>query len=201
MTVVILVLRLLAEAGAISAPLLVSLSRRRATQSNAVTIRPAGGPVQLTSRVPLISNVLAILMFFCCLWGPFDLPGLSEIVSIALAAFGLAVVMAGLAIMLRARAALGDSWSFAPRASQGMGLATSGLYSQVRHPIYLAMVLLFFGTAVAFANWLAILFVLLLILPTLVWRALVEERLLVQVFGQQYVTYRRQTKMFVPYLL
>ncbi|HEV2969551.1 MAG TPA: isoprenylcysteine carboxylmethyltransferase family protein [Pirellulales bacterium] len=201
MTVVILVLRLLAEAGALSAPLLVSLSRRRATQPEAVMIHSTDGPIQSTSRAPLISNLLAILAFFCCLWGPFELPGLSESANISLAALGLAVVIAGMVIMLRARAALGDSWSFAPKASHGTGLATSGLYGHVRHPIYLGMALLFFGTAVAFANWLSILFALLLIVPTLVWRALVEERLLVHVFGDQYVAYRRQTKMFVPYLL
>jgi protein-S-isoprenylcysteine O-methyltransferase Ste14 len=198
---VVLARRLLAEAGAISAPLLVSLSRRQATQPVAAMVRSTDGPMLSTSRVPLILNAVAILVFFCCLWGPFDLPGLSETASVSLAALGLTVVIAGLVVMLRARAALGASWSFAPKASHGTGLATSGLYGKVRHPIYLGMALLFFGTAVAFANWLAILFALLLIVPTLVWRALIEERLLLQVFGDQYVAYRRQTKMFVPYLL
>jgi protein-S-isoprenylcysteine O-methyltransferase Ste14 len=106
-----------------------------------------------------------------------------------------------LVVILGARAALGASWSFAPKASEATGLATSGPYAWVRHPIYLGMILMFFGTAVAFANWLAVLLVLLLILPTLVWRARVEERLLAQVFGDQYAAYRLRTKMIVPYLL
>jgi protein-S-isoprenylcysteine O-methyltransferase Ste14 len=63
------------------------------------------------------------------------------------------------------------------------------------------MLLAFLGVALTWASWAAVLAALLLILPTLLWRTVVEERLLVQVFGQEYQAYRQKTRRIVPYLL
>jgi len=64
MTVAILAFRLLAEAGVLAGPLLVSLFRPRPAQPESALTRPASGLAQRTRRVPLVANLLAILMFF-----------------------------------------------------------------------------------------------------------------------------------------
>jgi protein-S-isoprenylcysteine O-methyltransferase Ste14 len=57
------------------------------------------------------------------------------------------------------------------------------------------------GQAVAFDSAPALLIVLTGVIPSFVWRAFDEESVLVRVFGEQYVSYRKQTKMFIPYVL
>ena len=57
------------------------------------------------------------------------------------------------------------------------------------------------GQAVAFNSAPALLIVLTCVIPSFVWRALEEERVLVSVFGEPYISYRKQTKMIVPYVL
>jgi protein-S-isoprenylcysteine O-methyltransferase Ste14 len=52
-----------------------------------------------------------------------------------------------------------------------------------------------------FANFSTFGLFLTCVIPSFVWRAFEEERVLVSVFGEPYVSYRRQTKMFVPYVL
>ena len=120
--------------------------------------------------------------------------------ALPLALSGCLVAVAGAALVLRSRAELGPAWSFVPRAGQGTGLVTTGPYRLVRHPIYLGLVLLALGQALAFSSWLACLIVLVGIVPTFAWRARAEDTLLIRTFGARYALYRRQTKIIIPHL-
>ena len=88
-----------------------------------------------------------------------------------------------------------------PIADEATGLVTTGPYRLVRHPIYLGLSMLAMGEALAFASWPAFLVVLAGIVPTFVWRASAEEKLLTATFGERYARYRKQTKMIIPRLL
>jgi len=189
-------LRAVAEAGAVAGPLLVWLRRDDALPA-AVVAGPDEPPAR-SSRLPLAANVLALVAFFSTLWGPFQCPGIPAGALPVLGAAGVAVVAAGAWVMVAARRALGAAWRFVPAASRRTGLTTAGPYRFVRHPIYLGMAVSFLGTAVAFANWLSLVIYLLLVVPALAWRAIVEDRLLAQVFGSEHADYRRRTKMLIP---
>ena len=76
-----------------------------------------------------------------------------------------------------------------------------GSYRFVRHPIYLGLALLAMGEAVAFSSWPAFMIVLFGIVPTFVWRARAEEKLLSRTFGEDYAVYRQRTKIIIPHLL
>ena len=95
----------------------------------------------------------------------------------------------------------GAAWSLVPTTDQGTGLVTTGLYRLIRHPIYLGLSMLAMGQALAFSSWPAVLAVFSAIVPTFVWRAYAEEKLLTEMFGDRYCHYRGQTKMMIPYLL
>ena len=118
-----------------------------------------------------------------------------------LAASGALLGVAGVALVVRSRAELGPAWSFVPKAGQETGLVTTGPYRLVRHPIYLGLVLLAMGEALAFGSWPAVAIVLFGIIPTFAWRARVEESLLGRTFGESYTLYRKQTRMLIPHLL
>jgi protein-S-isoprenylcysteine O-methyltransferase Ste14 len=122
-------------------------------------------------------------------------------VALLLALCGCLLVVAGSALVVRSRRELGSAWSFVPMAVQGTGLITTGPYRLVRHPIYLGLVLLATGEALAFGSWPALMTVLCGIIPTFAWRAHAEEALLSQTFGESYALYRKQTQMIIPHLI
>jgi protein-S-isoprenylcysteine O-methyltransferase Ste14 len=76
-------------------------------------------------------------------------------------------------------------------------LATEGLYSRVRHPRYLQLLLALLGYAL-FANYLAAYVVTLL---AFVWVRLVvpvEERELRERFGEEHTRYCERVPRFIP---
>ncbi len=151
------------------------------------------------ARTPVAANLAAFGLFFPSL---VIFSGSTEgSAALLLAASGSLVALAGAALVVRSRAALGGAWSLVPAADQGTGLVTTGPYRVVRHPIYLGLALLATGEALAFASWPAVLIVLTAIVPTFAWRARAEETLLSRTFGERYALYRKQTRMIIPYLL
>ncbi len=150
-------------------------------------------------RVPVVANVTACALFFPIL---LTLPGtLVGYAALLLALIGCILAVAGVAIVLRCRMELGPAWSLAPTAHEAMGLVTTGPYRLVRHPIYLGLSMLALGQALAFASWPAFLVLLAGIIPTFVWRAAAEEKVLTATFGKRYALYQTQTKMILPHLL
>jgi protein-S-isoprenylcysteine O-methyltransferase Ste14 len=79
-------------------------------------------------------------------------------------------------------------------------LITVSLYKYIRHPLYLSLILFSFG---AFFKHIDIFQSILLILNiiSLILTAKVEEKELINKFGNEYKEYINKTKMFIPYVL
>lgn len=88
-----------------------------------------------------------------------------------------------------ARVQLGSAFSF---RAQARHLVTTGLYSRIRHPVYLFGSIAGLASVVALQVWWVLLLALLLE-PITVRRAIQEERVLVAAFGDEYARYREQT--------
>ena len=88
-----------------------------------------------------------------------------------------------------ARWQLGDAFSVAPEARH---LVTRGLYSKIRHPIYLFGTLAFLFVVLALQGWAALIIWAVVILIQ-VLRIRREERVLAATFGEEYAAYRRRT--------
>ena len=177
---------------AIAGPLLLAVGGRGRKRSR-------GGDRRRGDRTPVLANFAAFALFFAFLAA---FAGNAEgLVALLLALCGCLLALAGIALVLWSRAELGSAWSFVPMADQGTGLVTTGPYRVVRHPIYLGLSMLAMGEALAFGSWPAVAVVFSTIVPTFVWRAWAEERLLADTFGQRYAVYRKQTRMIVPRLL
>jgi protein-S-isoprenylcysteine O-methyltransferase Ste14 len=191
MSTLVTVLRTLALL-AFAGPMLLGLSGRRGEPRPRA--RRCGA-----DRAPVVANLAAFGLFFPSLM---IFSGSSES-SMALlsASLGSLLAVAGAALVVSSRAALGPAWSFVPKADQETGLVTTGPYRLVRHPIYLGFILLAVGQALSFISWPAFLIVLSGIVPTFAWRARAEEKLLSRTFGERYAVYKRQTKMIIPHLL
>ena len=115
---------------------------------------------------------------------------------------GIVFIIMATIISYVARRELGNNW--APAAAyqikKDQQLVTSGIYSYIRHPIYLGVVLTFLGVELIVGSYLVLLF--MIIVP---WVAYIqskkEEKILIEHFGQQYKEYQKKTFLFLPYLL
>lgn len=92
---------------------------------------------------------------------------------------------------------LGNRFSGLVAIQPGHTLETRGIYSLIRNPSYLGMLVNMLGWGLAFRGWTGILITFLLLVP-LVSRIRAEERLLHSHFGAQYDTYCAHTWRLIP---
>jgi len=93
---------------------------------------------------------------------------------------------------------LGPAWSFVPVAEAATGLVTTGPYRLLHHPIYLGLSVLALGQALAFASRPAFLVLLTVVIPTFVWRAGAEEKVLTGTLGERYALYQTHNRKDHP---
>lgn len=113
---------------------------------------------------------------------------------------GLAMTAGGIAFAVWARFVLGQNWSSTVTLKQGHELIRRGPYALVRHPIYSGILLGLLGTALCVGETRALIGLALFLAGW--WRkALDEEALMIEQFGQQYLQYRREVKALIPFIL
>jgi len=79
-------------------------------------------------------------------------------------------------------------------------LIKEGPYKYVRNPMYLADLLLYGGFAIAFGAWFSFAFTLLALLPMLLGRIKIEEKILSEKFGIEYKEWVKSTKRILPFI-
>jgi protein-S-isoprenylcysteine O-methyltransferase Ste14 len=92
---------------------------------------------------------------------------------------------------------LGHRFSGLVAIQEGHNLVTTGIYSIIRHPSYLGLLLNSLGWGLAFRSSVGVLLTLLLI-PPLLARIRAEEKLLCSQFGSEYEAYRARTWRLIP---
>jgi protein-S-isoprenylcysteine O-methyltransferase Ste14 len=84
---------------------------------------------------------------------------------------------------------------------QGHTLTRSGPYRFVRHPIYTGLLLAIFGSGViALGEWRGLL-ALALVTAACLRKVQIEERFLLEQFGDAYARYRQEVAALVPGVL
>lgn len=79
-------------------------------------------------------------------------------------------------------------------------LVQSGIYAYIRHPLYLSVLLL--GTGIMLKDISSVQLLLGTInIIALIFTALIEEKEMVMKFGDEYRTYMKNTKMFIPFII
>ena len=113
---------------------------------------------------------------------------------------GFGLCFCGAALAIWSRYLLGRNWSATVQLKQEHELITSGPYRLIRHPLYTGLLVLFIGNAIMVGDWRGLLAVAIMFVSF--WFKLrLEERWLLQHFGNTYSAYQRRTKMLVPVLL
>jgi methanethiol S-methyltransferase len=94
---------------------------------------------------------------------------------------------------------LSSAWRVLYDAQKNHKLAVTGLYAHMRHPQYVAFVLIMFGFLL---QWPTLVTLMMFPILVLVYARLAktEERDMLAEFGQDYDAYRRRTPAFIPSL-
>lgn len=87
---------------------------------------------------------------------------------------------------------------WARRSQLGQPLRATGPYHVLRHPAYTGYLIAGLGLALGYASIWGALALLFLLLPAVLWRIRVEEKLLSVNFGTQFVEYASRTKRLIP---
>lgn len=113
---------------------------------------------------------------------------------------GTALVVAGMAFSIWARAYLGRNWSGVVTLKTDHELIRSGPYRFVRHPIYTGLLVAIAGSAMVRGEWRGV--VAIAIAIAALWRKLrLEERWLGETFGDEYAKYRAEVSALIPFVL
>ena len=112
---------------------------------------------------------------------------------------GVVLFAAGGVLRLWPVFVLGQRFSGLVAIQRGHTLVTNGIYSRIRNPSYLGLLVNMLGWALTFRSGVGILLTALTI-PILIARIHSEERLLHEHFGAEYAAYCAHTSRLIPWL-
>jgi len=104
----------------------------------------------------------------------------------------------GAALFVWARRALGDSYSGHVSVTEDQRLVQGGPYRFIRHPAYAGYLWISLGLAVGYSSLAGLAAALFVLLPSVIYRIRVEDKLLAEHFGAQFDEYARRVKRLLP---
>ncbi len=107
-------------------------------------------------------------------------------------------VVLGVIFAVWARVNLGRNWSYAPAVKENHELVTSGPYRLVRHPIYTGIILAALGTALSGTSFGIALFLIAFFMFS--FRIKKEEKIMLELFPNEYLSYQARTKRLIPFV-
>jgi len=111
---------------------------------------------------------------------------------------GVACSLTSFAIRRSAIRALGKFWSLHVEMREGHEFVTAGPFAHARHPVYFSMILELLGIGLIVNAWITLGVVFAIFTPTMIVRVRIEERALLEKFGDAYKSYMRTTPAIIP---
>jgi protein-S-isoprenylcysteine O-methyltransferase Ste14 len=186
--------RLLLFSGLVLHKLVWEVLKRTDTPSQANNAQPAG----VFKRVVKTGKTL-FLIFLVIQTLFLEIFPISEDPQMLILVGGI-IYIAGLTIAITGRVQLGKNWANLEdyQVLSGQHLVRNGIYRYIRHPIYTGDVLLILGLELALNSWLVLLVIPLIVV---VARQTLEEEKVLQKSFPEYAEYRKNSKMFIPFIV
>ena len=108
------------------------------------------------------------------------------------------MVILGLVVRIKSIVTLKKSFTYSVAKVEGHKLIETGIYKKIRHPGYLGQLIIFIGVSISLSNWLSVLVMVIPIAIGYHYRVAVEERFMIEQFGQYYLDYKKRTKKIIP---
>lgn len=113
---------------------------------------------------------------------------------------GLSVILLGMFLRFYAIASLGRLFTVVVTIRKDHHVKKDGIYSVLRHPSYAGSLLSFLGFGLSLNNWVSLLIAFVPVLLTFVHRMNIEEKMLLQEFGEEYSDYMKHTSRIIPWI-
>ena len=114
---------------------------------------------------------------------------------------GLFIIFLGSILFIWARRVLGKFYSGHVSVIEGQQLVQIGPYRLIRHPAYAGYILISIGLALGYSSLAGFVSILSLLLPSVIYRIHIEEHLLAEHFGEQWIEYCQRVPAFFPRLV
>jgi len=112
----------------------------------------------------------------------------------------MALVVIGLVIRIHSMLTLKQYFTYSVAKVENHKIIETGVYKFIRHPGYLGQLIIFTGISISLSNWLSILAMMIPIVFGYAFRITVEERFMVEQFGNSYLDYQKRTKKLIPFV-
>ncbi len=113
---------------------------------------------------------------------------------------GLILIVGGLLVRWIAIFSLRRQFTVDVAITKDHRIVNQGIYRFVRHPSYSGSILSFCGLGICFANVFSLSVIFLPICAAFLYRIRVEEKALIDAFGDEYVRYCASTMRLIPWV-
>lgn len=110
---------------------------------------------------------------------------------------GIALALAGDAVFICAVITMRDSWRAGVSETDKTELVTGGIYQISRNPAFLGFDLVYIGILLIFFNWGLFVVSVFAIIMFHLQIVNVEEKFLIETFGEEYLAYRRKVNQYL----
>jgi protein-S-isoprenylcysteine O-methyltransferase len=161
---------------------------------SAIGVKPDSQGHLLQSFGLLLAIIVSFLLPHLPMFNFLNFAPVNPVVS----SIGVILCGAGMAFLVWARQHLGKNWSQTVSVKVGHDLVTSGPYRYVRHPMYTGGFVAAIGSAIVCGGaWILLLVILGVIF---LWRVGAEDRLMAQLFPNEFPDYKKRTKALIPFV-
>jgi len=113
---------------------------------------------------------------------------------------GLILIVLGMIVRFISILTLGSLFTVDITIREKHTIKKDGIYRFVRHPSYSGSILSFIGFGISFNNWISLIVISIPVIFAMLNRIKIEERLLIDQFGEEYSNYMKKTWRLIPWI-
>ena len=114
---------------------------------------------------------------------------------------GIVFMFGGIVFRQWAISVLGRYFSVEIGVQKEQKVVDSGPYSLIRHPSYTGALIFYVGMGLSMQSWAAALVAVIVFGAVYGYRIFVEEKVLINELGNNYVEYKKRTKRIIPFII
>ncbi|SEM97851.1 Protein-S-isoprenylcysteine O-methyltransferase Ste14 [Chryseobacterium taichungense] len=113
---------------------------------------------------------------------------------------GVIAIWLGIVLRFIIIRSLGKYFTVDVTIRQDHKIKKEGFYKYIRHPSYAFSLVTSLGLGLYLNNWLSLLLAFIIPFIAFSYRITIEERTLIEQFGDEYLEYRKKTKKLIPFV-
>jgi len=113
---------------------------------------------------------------------------------------GLCILILGIIIRWISIIQLNKEFTVDVSITANHKLYTKGMYKYIRHPSYLGLLIICFGLSIAMNSIISLIVITIPVFLSIIYRINVEEKVLINEFGDAYKNYMKKTNKIIPKL-